>query len=724
MPPFFSVLRHRWLKGSKGSAAAGTPGDKFTDRAGRTWRDDVYLQMLVRTNLAALTRAQQVKTLTENGRDLARISDESADSCDVCSEWGGKIVSLTGATKGYPTLAEAKAAGVFHPNCTHRLEVVTQAELDAEAGKDGGEAPKAPKSPGSENDPQQKAAKAAAKKAKKAEPEQPKSIEPEEVLPRELNAADLDEAIQKGKGLGGSTGAKLIELGGRKYVCKTAPASETNKAAHIRSEVESDNAKRALGLAVPECRLYDVGGRTVKLSVFIDGTKSLSDWWNAASEPDRKAMATRLAADADVDAILADWDGLGLAGDNVLIDKSGVPWHIDNGGSMGFRAQGGTKDSWKTGYPDELFTITSSSNNKRYIGDSRPLQMIRQAAARDWSKVLPFLSDRNREIVESRVKETVELANRAAKFADQGYTDDEQERIAYHCLELVKEGFRTECQQTIKPGTGFSNDMGDYANCRTDAKKTLKAGNFTSLPMHLKDYMTRKNLDYDAVIAQFKSQSRDSWETLSCRTKIIEMESRGINADPKSGGAGSASYGFNSGQIQNYRLAWANWQKLTDDERERYRKSQSAYKAAFQLFLENADFEGNNRQDGYVILFRTESDSAIPKVVKPGDTYTPTEMGAAESFSVHTTVSVMCGHGTIMRVPSPRILAGYFWEPHQGHGNLFLNDRENEFNADTTGLPRVYVGIVPQRPIKVSGYYPKLSVLDQKNTASGAKGAP
>ena len=288
----------------------------------------------------------------------------------------------------------------------------------------------------------------------------------------------------------------------------------------------------------------------------------------------------------------------------------------------------------------------------------------------------------------------------------------------------MKEGFRTECQQTIKPGTGFSNDMGDYANCRTDAKKTLKAGNFTSLPMHLKDYMTRKNLDYDAVIAQFKSQSRDSWETLSCRTKIIEMESRGINADPKSGGAGSASYGFNSGQIQNYRLAWANWQRLTDDERERYRKSQSAYKAAFQLFLENADFEGNNRKEGYVILFRTESDSAIPKVVKPGETYTPTNMGAAESYSVHKAVSVMGGHGTIMRVPHSRVLAGYFWEPHQGHGDLFLNDRENEFNADTTGLPRVYVGIVPQRPIKVSGYYPKLSVLDQKNTASGAKGAP
>lgn len=39
--------------------------------------------------------------------------------------WGGRIVPLTGETNGYPTLAEAKAADAFHPNCTHRLEVVT-----------------------------------------------------------------------------------------------------------------------------------------------------------------------------------------------------------------------------------------------------------------------------------------------------------------------------------------------------------------------------------------------------------------------------------------------------------------------------------------------------------------------------------------------------------------------------------------------------------------------
>ncbi len=36
-----------------------------------------------------------------------------------CTPWQGKILSITGKTKGYPTLEEAKAAKLFHPRCRH-----------------------------------------------------------------------------------------------------------------------------------------------------------------------------------------------------------------------------------------------------------------------------------------------------------------------------------------------------------------------------------------------------------------------------------------------------------------------------------------------------------------------------------------------------------------------------------------------------------------------------
>ena len=47
------------------------------------------------------------------------------------SRWEGRIVSLTGATDGFPTMEEAKADGLFHPNCTHRIEYLDEDETAA-----------------------------------------------------------------------------------------------------------------------------------------------------------------------------------------------------------------------------------------------------------------------------------------------------------------------------------------------------------------------------------------------------------------------------------------------------------------------------------------------------------------------------------------------------------------------------------------------------------------
>ncbi len=45
----------------------------------------------------------------------------SKKTCDKCKAWVGRIVSITGKTPEYPTLADAKAAGLFHPRCTHNI---------------------------------------------------------------------------------------------------------------------------------------------------------------------------------------------------------------------------------------------------------------------------------------------------------------------------------------------------------------------------------------------------------------------------------------------------------------------------------------------------------------------------------------------------------------------------------------------------------------------------
>ena len=41
----------------------------------------------------------------------------------MCKPWNGRIVSLTGATTDYPTMTQAEADGLFHPNCRHAFSL-------------------------------------------------------------------------------------------------------------------------------------------------------------------------------------------------------------------------------------------------------------------------------------------------------------------------------------------------------------------------------------------------------------------------------------------------------------------------------------------------------------------------------------------------------------------------------------------------------------------------
>lgn len=96
------------------------PKFEFVDKAGRKWDTKKYFEMLTRTVIMNSLRESYVNTLTNEGQDLVKVSINGAK--DACRNWEGKILSLTGATKSYPTLSDAIASGeIFHPRCRHRL---------------------------------------------------------------------------------------------------------------------------------------------------------------------------------------------------------------------------------------------------------------------------------------------------------------------------------------------------------------------------------------------------------------------------------------------------------------------------------------------------------------------------------------------------------------------------------------------------------------------------
>jgi hypothetical protein len=96
----------------------------FVDSAGRSWSLSTYVEMAVRTSTQRAYNAAHLERMVAAGIVLFTVSD-SGRPCMLCLPWQGKV--LTVGPNMDPTfsadasVAEATAAGLFHPNCQHVL---------------------------------------------------------------------------------------------------------------------------------------------------------------------------------------------------------------------------------------------------------------------------------------------------------------------------------------------------------------------------------------------------------------------------------------------------------------------------------------------------------------------------------------------------------------------------------------------------------------------------
>ena len=81
-----------------------------------------YAEMATLTAIERASREGYMDQAREFGYDLVMISDHYG-ACPICEAWQGVVVSIDGKTPGYLTLADAEAAGVFHPRCMHDYSV-------------------------------------------------------------------------------------------------------------------------------------------------------------------------------------------------------------------------------------------------------------------------------------------------------------------------------------------------------------------------------------------------------------------------------------------------------------------------------------------------------------------------------------------------------------------------------------------------------------------------
>ncbi len=490
---------------------------RFVDKRGRAWENARYIQMLTRTTAQRVETAAFCDSMLASGFPVARISNDSGNDCGICAQWEGRLIDLSAGHQlgsGTYTLQEAREAGLFHPNCTHRLEYVSVSEIpDAlwEKIKDKIGVPGAfgdNKTATKPDLPTKKQAQEHIKQVETAAEEKAKEpIDP-------LSPEAIEEAVLQGDPLGGSTGARLITApDGKKYVVK-AGASE----AHVQNEMAADALYRAAGINVPAFRaVRSTSGKLYKVAEFIEG-KDLQSWWDKASPADRRKMTDKLAQGMDVDAMLGNWDVIGASGDNILVDKDGNPWRIDNGGSMGYRAQGAKKtgDQWNQ-WTDDFFTIATSPNNKKYVGQTSAGWRLMRAARRDWDNLTKDLPKEDRDAILARLKEVKEQAARANDLIDGDYTYKYTDSVLKAANDLCKSGYREAVPKRI--------DEGNFGNCRPDAK--------TSSAKQPDTFKKQVQFAWDALKAAYDNPKNVDTAQLLAQTKDIVEKALAVKKSNK-----------------------------------------------------------------------------------------------------------------------------------------------------------------------------------------------
>lgn len=106
----------------------------FTDKAGRQWGIESYVEMATRTTTGQAAVVGHLDRLDQAGIPLVVVSTSSRE-CERCRPWEGKVLSrgpvdvmqrnvLTGRMERVSvdgTVQQAISAGLMHPNCTHNL---------------------------------------------------------------------------------------------------------------------------------------------------------------------------------------------------------------------------------------------------------------------------------------------------------------------------------------------------------------------------------------------------------------------------------------------------------------------------------------------------------------------------------------------------------------------------------------------------------------------------
>jgi len=204
--------------------------------------------------------------------------------------------------------------------------------------------------------------------------------------------------------MGGTTGTKKYKNLRKKDLYWIVKRSEKGVGgwAQVQSEAMANEIYRVCGIPVPAQKLYPDEKALVLQQIF---GRLLYECFPNQEENIR----LRLGEGFVVDALLANWDVIGLNKDNIMVDNNGngVPFRIDNGGSLTFRAQGGRKEFGPE--VKELQTMRDpkiNPNAAKYFGhltDEYLKGQIQKTIKPNYDAILSKTSDELKPVMKARM---------------------------------------------------------------------------------------------------------------------------------------------------------------------------------------------------------------------------------------------------------------------------------------------------------------------------------
>jgi len=494
--------------------------------------------------------------------------------------------------------------------------------------------------------------------------------------------AKLD-GLEEVRSLGGSTGAKLVRdpKTGKQFVMKLG-----NTPAHLEEEMAADAAYRALGVPVPNYKRYvGADGKPVKLAEYIEG-RSLKEAINTATEAEKAIILKNLQKNFAADALLGNWDVVGMEFDNVLVDKAGQVWRIDNGGALRFRAQGGAKNALWNNYPTELFTLrdaTVNAQTAKVFGQGnlgvKWMQVVDQIddLAKKEKALLKALPKELHGNIKGRLAEMKHLSQVSRTLAADQWKDEYISDFAKHSLGIRKAGIVDRL-----PSQLVQRYEGAYQVIDENGKLYDSFRGQGSIIADLEKYVSSVGGKHSIVGDYADSQGGDSWRYSQTKAmKYFYANQREVPLDRY-----FWRYGLDTSKSAYKDMIQQHGEKA-------YRETFAAWHAFNHEMLTKTAFSRKNK-DGTITLIRTESKDVLQGMngFKPGDRDVKIARGFAESTSVYNQVNVFGGEVTVQNVPKHRVFGTYWTEKYaEAGGSGFLGDGENEFVAMMEDIPFDYL---------------------------------